>query len=180
MGIKKFKERFNIKHQVHIVGGIKACIGSPYVSELVSFDLKTGKCSERSGMFDRSFLAEYYPEVLEASPEEIVQILKEPDELGETFSVYTVDEETGELIEHRCEAYGWPNTTTDGVLMYDNEFFKTKEEALRYGLKSLTLYLKYLEDGLEKVLNDIPVQTAKITRVLGAKELIEKKLEELQ
>ena len=47
-----------------------------------------------------------------------------------SLPVYTY--EGGEIIEHKCEAYGWPNLTDDGQVMYNNKFSSDRNEVVRW------------------------------------------------
>lgn len=125
MGWKKFKKHFGIKHIVQVDGDTLQ-IGSGYVSDLASIDMKTGETRENRTF--AGFLRKQYPDLPNATPAEIASILQDPDEFGASITVYT--SRGGEVLEKQCEAIGYPNVTHDGELMYDNTFFVDKSAAV--------------------------------------------------
>lgn len=171
MGWKKFKEKYGIKHTVHISGG-KLHIGSAYVSNLVSVDLKTGKLVENSSF--RRFVPENYKELYSANEQQILAILASEDRFEKKLPVFTVAD--GKLVEDFCEKYGWPNVTHSGWLMYDNVWFKTKEEALDHGIRSAESYRNHVrvkiadtKQQLEKLDKDLDESIAELNALLELK-----------
>lgn len=134
MGIKNIKERFNIEHQICLSKG-DICIGSPYISDIIriSADGKFIKrYSESSSWTPNADLCRYESEIDAAIKSgEFLELLKTPDQFEKLFPVYTIDERKG-VIKKYCEEFGYPNTTIDGEKMYENTFFKTKDEARKY------------------------------------------------
>jgi len=63
---------------------------------------------------------------------EIKEIVNGVDEIENPLPVYTCED--GALIATFTDAYGWPNTTIDGIIMHDNTYFKTHQEAIDYGI----------------------------------------------
>jgi hypothetical protein len=136
MGWKTFKEYFGINHIVRIEEG-KLCIGSPYIYDLASISIETGKIvPKRHSSFD-GFLKEYYPAIAEASPESIKELLAQEDVFDRSIEVYTFDYETYDILTKYCEATGYPNVTHDGCLMHDNEYFEDKNIAINRAKESL-------------------------------------------
>lgn len=150
MGWKKFKEKYDIGHTVHISGG-KLCIGSPYVSDLASIDLKTGVLIENPTF--RRFVAENYKSLYSANEQQILAILASEDRFEASLPVFTVED--GKLISDFCEKYSWPNVTHSGRLMYDNVWFKTKEEALERGIESARSNARWLGDSIKEKRKEI-------------------------
>lgn len=66
----------------------------------------------------------------------------------------------GELLETTTDAYGWPNVTAEGYMMYDGGWFETKKEAIEYGLKQCILEEQFCIDQLKR-LNDQRIKTKK-------------------
>jgi len=64
---------------------------------------------------------------------DMVHIMVGRDELDVELPVYTT--EGGELVETVTDEYGWPNTTIDGQIMYENTHFATPNEAIDEGMK---------------------------------------------
>ena len=77
---------------------------------------------------------------------EINDIINVKDNIENPLLVYTVID--GELIESITDEYGWPNVTDDGICMYNNDYFKTKEEAVDYAIKN---YGYVIKNSLERI-----------------------------
>jgi hypothetical protein len=134
MGWKNLKEKFGIEHHVQVTEkGI--CIGSGYVSDLATIDPLTGRVSENETF--RNFLRRTYPAILDAAPDEIVRLIAAPDTFSSSIPVYTYDD--GEILEKKCEALGWPNTTHDGCMMYDNTFSADKAVVVGWAKRNAAL-----------------------------------------
>jgi hypothetical protein len=61
---------------------------------------------------------------------EIRGIIDGNDNIEKPIAVFYVED--GEITETQCAEMGWPNTTIDGRLMHDNEYFPTALEAAKY------------------------------------------------
>jgi|JI10StandDraft_1071094.scaffolds.fasta_scaffold21316_8 hypothetical protein len=137
------------------------CIGSPLCSDLISVDKKTlnvkyaldtfregRKCFEETSRKSEStellFIWDKLHELIENG--EINDIINGDDILIIPLPIYTVKD--GELIETFTDAYGYPNVTISGELMYENEYFKTKEEALKEGIKEYEYYENNLKEQI--------------------------------
>lgn len=64
---------------------------------------------------------------------ELREIIDGDDVLDNPLPVFTVTD--GKLVSTFTDEYGWPNSTVDGTIMYDNTYFKTSEEAIKYGIR---------------------------------------------
>lgn len=124
MGWKTFKEHFNIKHNVSVSDNI-LFIGSDLVKNLVEIDMKTGLF--RSTHFQKD-LFKKYPELFKCGPEFLLELFNKVDYFEKCLTVYTFDGIN--IIEKKCEEYGFPNVTHDGTIMYDNEFFSNKDDVI--------------------------------------------------
>lgn len=84
---------------------------------------------------------------------EIKAILEENDIIENPLEVYY--EQAGEVIKTYCSEYGWPNTTIEGRLMYENDHFKNPIDAAKDGLRDaelgITGYKKLISDKLEEL-----------------------------
>lgn len=131
MGWKNIKEHFGLRQHVHVTEkGVT--FGSGYVPDLVSIDKTTGVVHENPTF--AGFLRREYPAVLDATPEELVRLIAEPDTFSASIAVYTY--EGAEIIEKACEVPGWPNATHDGCLMYDNTFSTNKALVVRWAMRN--------------------------------------------
>jgi len=160
MGWKTLKERYNIKHIVSSrPKGL--CIGSAYIHDLITVNPKTGKL--RLSESFSSKLKDQYPDLLSASPEDILDALNSKDTFSSNLVVYSYDDSG--VTEHLCEEYGYPNLTHDGYLMYENTFTSDKSEAIRWAISDaqagVDLFSKQVEreeEALIKLKSDLQFQ----------------------
>ncbi len=146
MGWKTLKDAYGINHIVCTTSkGI--CIGSSYVHDLVVVDPVSGNVRENEG-FER-FLSQYYPALGAASPAEILAQVQAEDTFEASIPVYTY--EGAEIIEKRCEVLGWPNTTHDGDLMYDNKYSADRDVVIGWAKRSAMLEAKHLGEAIERL-----------------------------
>jgi hypothetical protein len=128
------------KYDVHFKDN-SICIGSPMCSDLISLDIKTFKMRYAMDTFNEGpsslknreliFISDKLEELIDNG--NINKIIQGQDKLDSPIPVYKIHE--GNLIETFTDCYGYPNITIDGILMYDNEYFKTKEEAIQNGIE---------------------------------------------
>lgn len=150
MGIKLLKEKYKIEHLVQRTDkGI--CIGSPYYHDIIVLNdegefMKMYKDRKyNDGWNTNEDLKRYQEEMIVDSENGILkEIIQEPDDYENLNPVFKIDD--GKLIETFCENYGYPNLTIEGELMYENTFFKTKEEAVKYGIDECNGWIKMLEE----------------------------------
>lgn len=143
MGWKTLKERFDIRHTVQITSaGI--CIGSSYVHDIGTIDPETGRITDRRTT--PGFLRTRYPDLMNATPEEILDLLKTPDTFSRSVTVYTY--EGGAIVEKQCEEPGWPNVTHDGIMMYDNTFSTNKEKVVEWAKRNAGYVIKALNANI--------------------------------
>jgi hypothetical protein len=137
------------------------CIGSPLCSDLISVDKKTlnvkyaldtwrkgreslEEKSNSKGENELLFIWDKLHELIENG--EINDIINGDDILIIPLPIYTVKD--GKLIETFTDAYGYPNVTISGELMYENEYFKTKLEAIKDGIKEYEYFEKHLKEQI--------------------------------
>lgn len=169
MGWKNFKTQFKIKHNVQITNkGL--CIGSGYVHDLVVINLTTGQVKENSTF--SGFLKEHYPELLKASSENILAALNSPDYFKTHIPVYSYQDST--IIEEHAEEFGYPHTTHQGNLMYENTHFKTKTEAIYAARQNNQAAISLTQD----MINEYQNKLSEMQKNLADLKLAEKKLAE--
>lgn len=145
MGWKNLKQAFGITHNIEVTKeGI--CIGSGYVHNLAVVNPETGVVQENSTF--GGFLREHYPALLAASPDEVLKAIQEPDEFTAHIPVFTYD--GGTIIEKLCETPGWPNTTHDGHLMYENTYSVSKEQVVRWAKRNAAIAAKCTKEDIER------------------------------
>lgn len=85
---------------------------------------------------------------------EIHDIINGNDDLEEKITVYFFDE-NHIIQESYTDKLGWPNTTFDGKLMYDNVFFPTREEAVNNEISELKCSLDIYKESLNEKLQSV-------------------------
>jgi len=141
MGWKTFKEKFKIDHIVQITGD-KLCIGSPYINDLSSIEISSGKIIPKNDTFS-NFLSESYPEIESATDKERLSAINAKDVFDKKITVYTYD--NNKIVKKYAEALGYPNITHDGELMHDNTFFLKREESVEHALDEINCELKWID-----------------------------------
>lgn len=137
------------------------CIGSPYIPELIKINKKTLKlsCMELNYENDEpNFIVPelndiYYKLKKLVDSGQIQEYLNGNDEIEKKLPVYK--EEDGEIIETYTDAYGYPNLTIDGYVMYENEYFKSKIACKKYAIKccvsGIDNYNRYIQQKLKEI-----------------------------
>lgn len=149
MGIKAIKEKYKIEHLVQKTEkGI--CIGSSCHHDIIVINMEgqiVTKYKNRKyndGWSTNEDLKRYQEEmIIDEENGELKKLIDLKDGFGVLFPIFTVDD--GVLIETFCEKYDYPNTTIEGFLIYENTFFKTREEAIEYALRDCQGWIKMLE-----------------------------------
>ena len=150
MGWKALKEKFGIEHHVQ-VSNEGVCIGSGYIPTIVTINGTTGALEENTAF--SSFVREKYPALLDASPEELLQLIQTPDVFSAAIPVYTYKD--GEIIEELCETPGWPNVTHAGNMMFENTYSTDKATVIAWAKKSAALETRYLNDDIVRRENEL-------------------------
>lgn len=159
MGWKAVKDHFNIEHIVQIIEN-KIVIGSGYCSDLAIINMNTGKVV-RNETFP-TFLKEFYPDLLSAKKNQILDLLAFQDEFESSIPVYTYKDD--QIILKYCEKAGYPNVTHDGILMYENTFSVDKDIVVGWAKRDVDLRLeRYLEriTESEAILEELKEKSSK-------------------
>ena len=144
MGVKKLKEHYNIKYIVQVYDRIgkpkTVCIGSAYVHDLIEISLD-GKIIKVNSIVNRNRHDEAIVKILDKletdGPDLVAKLINEPDSFKDLKPVYIY--ERGRIYQKYCEEFGWPNCTTDGMLMYENTSFAVRDDAWKYAKESTEL-----------------------------------------
>ena len=143
-------------------------VGSPLCHDLISVNKKTlnvkyaldtfhegRKCLENKtnskGECELLFIWDKLHELIESG--EINDIITGKDIIDNPLPVFTV--ENGLLVESLTDKYGWPNTDDNGVCMYENTHFKTKKEAIQYGIEEYTAGAKNVKERIKDIESDL-------------------------
>lgn len=154
MGWKTFRDHFQIKRHIVSIDGGLLLIGSDYIRNIVQIELQTGKLSGgASASHYEQFLREAYPLVLQASYDDRLALIRAIDSFDISLPVFTY--EGARILEKQCEKFGWPNVTHDGILMHNNLFFPTREQAADRARVDadarIESYSRHVEDLEEKL-----------------------------
>lgn len=160
MGFKTVKERYRIGHSVHVTEeGI--CIGSPYIHNLIVIGLNgvLKKRHEREGSNDD---LDRYMRDFDADPAALRAAVEATDTFSRSLTVYTWN--GAEIIEAKCEKFGWPNTTHQGRMMHDNTFFKTRADAINAAKDDAKCGVKWRRGAVEEAEQKLADQKAELAR----------------
>lgn len=91
---------------------------------------------------------------------DIKDIIEKDDVITNKLPIYYVID--SDVIKTFTDKYGYPNVTISGYLMYNNEYFKRKKDAVKEAVKERLACIKYnkrvIENhkfGLEKESNEL-------------------------
>lgn len=131
-------------------------VGSPYCHCLINVDKKTLQLKYALDAFregrksindeNLEFIWDKLQELIDNG--QIKDIIEGQDEIENPLPVFTIDE--FKIVESTTDKYGWPNSTINGDLMYDNTYFKTKEEAAEYGIRNHNVALQWYKESLKE------------------------------
>ena len=160
MGIKALKREFKIGHIVQRLPG-KIVIGSPYVSELIAIHSEGIVSKSRSVQSGKDEIGQIYDALIGCDKAKLLKILNDPEIPIDPKPVYT-EATRGRVIKVYCEEYGWPNLTTEGVLMYDNIHFKRRSEALKDSKEDRVCGIKWTCKALWKDCRELLGKTKRL------------------
>lgn len=132
MSWKNIKDHYNIGHIVQIREG-RICIGSSYVSDLIRVTFDGQVSWGNLGRGSNADLCRYYDEMM-ADLKKVKKLIETPDSFAISLPVYTYD--GGQILEKQCEAYGYPNVTHDGMLMYENTFSADQKQVIAWAKRN--------------------------------------------
>ena len=146
--IKALIKEYDIKHIVCVQkrnSKEAICIGSPYISDIIviGMDGTLIKPYKTDSFYPNEELVRYMKEFT-ADPEKLKRIVQSKDTFENLTTVWIYEHHR--IVKKQCEEIGYPNTTTDGYLMYNNTSFETKKEALQYARKSTAIEWRYLKE----------------------------------
>lgn len=79
---------------------------------------------------------------------DIHNYLNGDDEITAPIPVFY--ENNGVIVEAITDFIGWPNITNEGILMYENTFFSTREGAIERTKITLASYIERLKDNIRR------------------------------
>lgn len=153
----KYQLNNNIKYTI-CQSETDICVDSSYIIHLITINKKTLKlnCKDSSYINENPDLKKIYNELKYLiDTNKIQEFIYGEDEIENKLPVYK--EENGEIIETYTDAYGYPNLTIDGYVMYDNVYFKDKEACRNFNIKSylsnIESYNEYIRQRLKEIDN---------------------------
>lgn len=162
MGWKALKDAYDIKHIVCVTEkGI--CIGSGYAHDLAVINPSTGELADNQTF--SGFTKRFYPELANATPEELLSLIQQVDTFSAAIPVYTYCD--GEIIEKRCEVAGWPNTTHDGLLMYENTFSTDKKVVIAWAKRNARSLVRHTAEYIVRLQQQLADAQAELLRAEG-------------
>lgn len=88
------------------------------------------------------FVWDKFQELIDSG--QIHDIINGQDEIENPLPVYTFKD--GALIKTFTDKYGWPNTTINGDVMYDNTHFKTEKEAVEKAIREYSAGVNIMQE----------------------------------
>lgn len=129
MGWKTIKEHFGIKHFVHVAFGV-VYIGSEYLPNLIQIH-PDGSVVQDSLTGNDSPWSHYLTALREAEASgELRKLYEAEDQFSVSLPIFTYED--ANIIELKCEAYGWPNLTHDGRPQYRNYFSADRNQVIAW------------------------------------------------
>lgn len=159
------------------------CIGSPLCHDLISvqkdnlelrYALDTFREGKRSIRTPELILIWEKLEGLIASAE-ISAVIDGQDMLDKPLPVFSHDHHFN-IVQSVTDEYGWPNTTIDGRLMYDNVWFKTEAEAIQRALSECQSGIQWREGKLAEMRAEIASMEQVVIEYKEAKNRLEELL----
>lgn len=161
---------------------LQICVGSHLCHELLNVEKATMKVKYQLDTFHegrKSLKNEKLLEIWDKLHEliengQLNEIMDGKDELENPLPVFSV--ENGEIIESLTDAYGYPNVTDDGILMYDNTHFSTEKQALEYAVEEYSAGVEFLQRRLKEIEQDLTNMKNKLAMEKRYLESVKKQL----
>jgi hypothetical protein len=160
MGWKSIKTHYGLENFIVQVEDGAIHIGSGYLPDLIV--IKDGKVTET---FEGSSKAVALSADLQKDPDLLRQLCLAQDTFERSLPVYTF--ERGRILEEFCEAYGYPNVTHTGKLMYENQFFSKRKDAVaaaHRNAESAEKHYRYAIAEVERKLEELREKLAGIEK----------------
>lgn len=148
MKARLLQKELNTERTVHLSDN-KVCVASAYVHDLIHIKLDDMTVHYVFGE-DNPWKQDDEVKLLLVKLRELVangeinKFLEGDDVIENPLPVFTVI--NNKLVSTFTDKYGWPNITIDGMMMYENTFFKTKKDALKYAIEEKESSIKYYKE----------------------------------
>lgn len=144
MGLKTIKQRYKTEGMIIHVVGEDVAFGTPLAPTVLLVsprgEILQSAASLRMKCYDD------IEERLRQDPNEFVRCLEAEEEYGDLQTVFSF--KNGKIVEQQTDNIGWPNTTIDGELMYENSHFETRAACIENAKANLKAAVR---SGIERV-----------------------------
>ncbi len=175
MRLRALNKILQTKYILHNSGGC-LCIGSPFLPKIITVNAETLeiKYAFAQGWEDqRASLArepktennkellhiwDWLEDIIECG--DIRVYLEGKDDIENPITVYSV--EGTRIVEHITDALEWPNTTDDGVLMYNNTFTPNYQKAVNMAISEATAWIDMLKEDVARLQSELAGKTEQL------------------
>lgn len=149
MKARELQKHLGTPRAIHAKEGL-ICVASAYVNNLVSLDVETGHLSYALGGRPKDAELEKICQGLESlTKDQREYYWNGADKIDNPITLYYADDK-GDVRTAITDRLDFPNVTDDGVLIYSNTHFDTKEKLLRYEVNNTGLGIKWLEESVSE------------------------------
>lgn len=168
MGWKTLKQHFNIQHYLYMEqDGLAIDLG--LIKGAAIINTSTGQIQQSK--VAPNFLQKHYPQMLEATPTQILELLNAVDTFDQNVTIYTY--KGAEIIETCCEIPEWPNLTHDGFVIYENTHSTNKAEVIRWAKRNAKCALENIIDRIQETELKLAQQIGERHRFLTIQQQLE-------
>lgn len=157
MGWKAIRDHFAIPGVWRVQNG-NVLIGSPYIADIIVISPSGAVAWGRHGATDYGWKEGFH--ALSADPSLVRRLFESPDSFAVSIPVYA--SEDGEIVERFCEQPGWPNTTHDGELMYENTHFPEKNAAVVNAKENALAGIRFARDSITDAEHDLTTRRERL------------------
>lgn len=174
MKVRKLRKLLNDTNYIIQETDGKICIGSAYIHNIITIykDTLKIKADDIRGFEELNRIYEKCKELIENG--EMRDIANGNDDITDMQPVFIFDSWEGVICSY-TDNMEWPNTDHTGRLLYENTSFKTRKEAVKYGIKEMKYILERDVKQLEDKIRDLDRLNS---RIKGASELLTQLIEE--
>ena len=99
---------------------------------------------------------------------ELKTIIENNDSAEGMFPVYSCP--NGVIKKQFADIFGYPNITHNGEMMYENTFFKTEQEAIKYGIEDMGYAIKNYSNRIYDMEKETEQRKAELSKCIGLLE----------
>lgn len=152
MGHKAIKHHYGIEHIVHINDQGNLAIGSEYITDMIVIR-PDGLVENMHPDSYQTFRRLLDGTMHEHGRKEFATILAMPDAFERSIPVFRHMD--GNIIEDFVEKLGWPNTTHAGHLLWEGEWFTSREECVKRAVERAKFAIVNCNDSIDNLSAEI-------------------------